>query len=128
MLDDASNQPSKLKRKTTILKSSLYDYSDAYIHVKGKITITREGNKEAARHADERNKDVAFKSCAPFTCYFSEINNTQTDNCKDIDIIMSMYNLIEYSDNYAKTSGSLWHYYRDEPNNNLVNSKSFNLK
>ena len=119
---------SQIKFKTTMLKSSLYDYSDAYIHVKGKITITGEGDNEAARHADESNKGVALKNCAPFTICISEINNTQIDNCKDIDIIMPMYNLIEYSDNYAKTSGSLWQYYRDEPNNNLINSKSFKSK
>ena len=97
-----------------MLKSSLCDYSDAYIHVKGKITITGERDNEAARHTDERNKGVAFKNCAPFTICISEINNTQIDNCKDIDIIMPMYNLIEYSDNYAKTSGSLWQFYRDD--------------
>ena len=130
LLDDASpNQPSKFKTKnwieindesrgtynvnsqfkfkTTMLKSSLCDYSDAYIHVKGKITITGEGDNDAAKRADERNKGVSFKNCAPFTICINEINNTQIDNCKDIDIIMSMYNLIEYSHNYAKTSGSL---------------------
>ena len=111
-----------------MLKSSLCDYSDAYIHVKGKIIITGAGDNEAARQADERNKGVAFKNCARFIICISEINNTQIDNCKDIDIIMPMYNLIEYSDNYAKTSGSLWQYYRDEPNNNLANSKSFKSK
>ena len=151
LLDDASsNQPSKFKTKnwvgindesrgtynvnsrikfkTTVLKSSLCDYSDAYIHVKGKITITGAGDNEAARCADERNKGVAFKNSAPFTICISEINNTQIDNCKDIDIIMPMYNLIKYSDNYAKTSRSLWQYYRDEPKNNLANSKSFKSK
>ena len=55
----------------------------------------------------------------------SGINNTEIDNAKDIDILMAMYNLIEYSDNYSKTSGSLWQYYRDEPNVTLANSKSF---
>ena len=91
-----------------MLKSSLCDYSDAYIHVKGKITITGEGDNDAAKHADERNKDVAFKNCAPFTICISKMNNTQRDNCNNIDIVIPMYNLIEYSDNYAKTSGSLW--------------------
>ena len=67
-----------------MLKSSLFDYSDAYIHVKGKITITGEGDNEAATHADERNKGVAIKNCAPFTICVSKINNTQIDNCKDI--------------------------------------------
>ena len=58
----------------------------------------------------------------------SEISNTETDNAKDIDIVMPMYNLIEYSDNYSKTSGSLWQYYKDEPNDNLANSESFKSK
>ena len=150
MLDDASNKTSKFKTKnwveindesretydvcsqikfrTTMLKPSSCDYSDAYIHVKGKITTTGEGDNEAARHADERNKVVAFENYAPFTICISEINNAKIDNCKDIDIVMPMYNLIEYSDNYAKTSESLWRYYRDEPNNNLANSKSFKSK
>ena len=109
-----------VKFKTTMLKSSLCDYSYAYIYVKGRITITGTGVDASARQADESDKGVAFKSCAPFTICNSQINNTQVDNCKDIDIVMPMYNLIEYSDNYAKTSGSLWQYYRDEPNDNLV--------
>ena len=58
----------------------------------------------------------------------SNINNVEIDSCHDIDIVMPMFNLIEYSDNYAKTSGSLWQYYRDEPNDNLANSKSFKYK
>ena len=129
LIDDASNQPSKLrtkncaeindesrgtynvnsqiKFKTTILKSSLCDYSDAYILVNEQITSTGVGADAAARQADERDKGVTFKNCAPFTNCISEINNTQVDNAKDIDIVMPMYNLIEYSDNYAKTSGSL---------------------
>ena len=89
-----------------MLKSSLCDYSDAYILVKGKITITGAGDDAAARQADEIDKGVSFKYCAPFTNCISEINNTQIDNAKDVDIVMPMYNLIEYSDNYAKTSGS----------------------
>ena len=107
-----------------MLKSSLCDYSDAYILVKGTITITGAGADAAARQADERDKGVAFKNCAPFTACKSNINNVKTDNCIDIDIVMSMYNLIEYSDNYAKTSGSLWLYYRDGPNDNLADSES----
>ena len=63
-----------------------------------------------------------------FTNCKSEINNTETDNTKDIDIVMPMYNLIEYSDNYSKTFGSLWKYYKDEPNNNLADSESFKSK
>ena len=96
--------------------------------VKGTITITGAGDDAAARQADERDKGVVFKNCAPFTNCISEINNTQVDNAKDIDIVMSMYNLIEYGDNYVKTSGSLWQYYKNEPNNNLANSESFKFK
>ena len=103
-----------------MLKSCLCGYSDAYILVKGKITITGRGTDANGRQADERDKGVAFKNCALFTNCISEINNTQVDNAKDIDIVMPMYNLIEYSDNYARTSGSSWQYYRDEPNYNLA--------
>ena len=122
------NVNSQIKFKTTMLKSSLCDYSDAYILVKGTITIEGAGADAAARQADERDKGVIFKNCAPFTNCTSEINNTQVDNAKDIDIVMPMYNLIEYSDNYPKTSGRLWQYYRDEPNNNLADSESFKFK
>ena len=101
-----------------MLRSSLCDYSDAYILVKGNITV----NNTAADGADANNtnKKVIFKNCAPFTDCISKINNTQVDNAKDIDIVMPMYNLIEYSDNYSKTSGSLWQYCKDIPavNNN----------
>ena len=117
LTDDTSNQPSKfrtknwveindesrgtynvnsqIKFKTTMLKSSLCDYSDAYILVKGRITIAGAGDNAAARQTDERDKSVAFKNCAPFTNCISEINNTQVDNAKDIDIVMPIYNLIE---------------------------------
>ena len=117
------NYDKQVKFKTTMLKCSLCDYSDAYILVKGKITITG-----AARQADERDKGVAFKSCAPFISCKSDINTVEIDYCKDIDIIMPMYNLIEYSDNYAKRSGSLWQYYRDKPDDNLEDSESFKSK
>ena len=122
LIDDTSNQPSKfktknwveindesrgaynvnsqIKLKTTMLKPSLCDYSDAYILVKGTISV----NNTAAAGAvvNNTNKKVIFKNCAPFTNCTSEINNTQIDNAKDIDTVMPMYNLIEYSDNYEK--------------------------
>ena len=88
-----------------MLKSSLCDYSDAYILVKGIITVNN--TTAAGADANNTNKKVMFKNCAPFTNCISEINNAQVDNAKDIDIVMPMYNLIEYSDNYAKTSGTL---------------------
>ena len=132
MLKDESSKPSKsrtrnwveineesrgtytgndIKFKTTMLRSNLCDYADAYILVKGTITITGAGNDDAAKRLDERNKGVIFKNCAPFTKCISRINNTDIDNAQDIDIVMPMHNLIEYSDNYSKTSGSLWQYY-----------------
>ena len=112
---------SNIKFKTTMLRSSLFDYADAYIRVQGTITITGAGDDAAARQADERNKGVIFKNCVPFTKCISKINVTEIDNAQDIDIVMPMYNLIEYSDNYSKTSGSLWQYYKDEPSDNLEN-------
>ena len=122
------NANSQIKFKITMLKSSLCDYSDAYIFAKGKIKVTGRGADAAARQADERDKGVTFKNCAPFTNRISEINNTQVDSAKDIDIVMPMYNLIEYSDNFAKTSRFLWQYYRDEPNDILADSGSFKSK
>ena len=83
-----------------MLKSSLCDYSDAYVHVKGTITV----NNTAAADADanKTNEKLIFKNCALFTICISKINNTQVDNATDIDIVMRMCNLIEYSDNYSK--------------------------
>ena len=128
------NVNSQIKFETTMLKSSLCDCSDAYILVKGKITIAGAGNDAAARQADERNKGVIFKNCASFINCISEINNTQIDNAKDIDIVMPRYNLIEYNDNYVKTTGSLWQYFRDKPvdddddDDDIEDSKSFKSK
>ena len=119
---------SDIRFKTTMLRSNLCDYADAYVLVKGTITITGAGNDDAAKQLDERNKGVIFKNCAASTKCTSRINGTEIDDAQDIDIVMPMYNLIEYSDNYSKTSGSLWQYYKDEPNDNLANSESFKSK
>ena len=138
LLDITSNQPCKFRTKNwiekndsyirfkaTMIKSTSCDYSYVYILVKGRITITRVGDTVANRQADERNKGIVFKKCAPFTSCKSEINNTEIDNAKGIDIVMPMYNLIEYSDNYSKTSGTLWQYYRGD---NFTDSESFKSK
>ena len=111
-----------------MLRSNLCDFADAYILAKGTITITEAGYNPAARQSDEINKGVIFKNCSPFTKCISRINNTEIDNAQDIDIVMPMYNLIEYSDNYSKTSGSLWQYYKDDPNDNITQSESFKSK
>ena len=125
LLDNASNEPSKFKTKnwveindesrgvynansqvkfkTTMLKSSLSDYSDAYILVKGTITVNNTGTAAAP---NKRTTKVIFKSCTPFTDCISEINNIDiiilNIEINNIDIIMPMYNLIEYSNNYSK--------------------------
>ena len=126
--EESYSTGSDIKFKTTMLRSNLCDYADAYILVKGTITITGAGNDDAAKRLDERNKGVIFKNCAPFTKCISRINNTDIDNAQDIDIVMPMYNLIEYSDNYSKTSESLWQYYKDDPNDNITQSESFKSK
>ena len=84
-----------IKFKTSMLRSNLCDYADSYILVRGAITITGAGDDAAARQIDERDKEVTFKNCAPFTKCIRRINNTDMDNAHDIDIVMPMYNLIE---------------------------------
>ena len=116
--------------------SSLCDYADSYIFVKGTITVNNTVAEGPA--ANNAAKKVIFKNCVPFTNCISKVNNTQINNAQYIDIVMPMYNLIEYSDNYSKTSGSLWQYCKEIPaiNNNgaIVNfdgdnaSDSFNFK
>ena len=91
------NVNSQINFKTTMLKSNLCNYSDVYILVKGTITVNNTAVADA--DANNTNKKVIFKNCSPFTNCTSEINNTQIDTA---DIVMPMYNLIEYSDNYSK--------------------------
>ena len=89
---------SAVKFLTSSLESSLCDYSDAYILVTGNINIT----------GGDNNTKVAFKNCAPFKKCRTEINETFIDDAEHVNILMPMYNLIEYSDNYFNTSGSIW--------------------
>ena len=88
--------------------SSLCDYSDAYILVKGTITVAN--TAAAGEDANNTNKKVIFKNCVPFTSCISRTNNTQLYDAQYIDVVMPMYILIEYSDNYSKTSGILWRF------------------
>ena len=123
----------QIRFKTPMLRSDLCGYNDAYIVVKRIIAVTAE-----KRDRDERNRQVALKNNAPFISCVSKINGKLIENAEDVDIVMPMYNLLDFSKNYSKTSGSLWNYYRDEladeindnnnPNKNVVNSKSFNYK
>ena len=126
-------KPSKqIRFKTSMLRSDLCDFSDAYIVVKATITVTGINNRS------RKNRPLAFKNNASFISCISKINNMLIDNAQDLDIAMPMYNLIEYSKNYRKTTGSLQNYDRDEitddtnndhfPNKNVINSESFKYK
>ena len=126
-----------IRFKISMLRSNFFDYSNSYIVVKRIITVT--GTKPNNR----RNKNLIFINNVPFSTGITKINNTFVDNAKDLDIVMLMYNLLEYSDNYSMTSGSLWNYHRDKlnydenknyengnkkNNNNTTTSKSFKDK
>ena len=110
-----------------MLRSDFCGYNDACIAVKGTITV------EGDDHDKKRNKKLTFKNNAPFRSCISKINNTFIDNAEDLDIVMPMYNQLEYSENYSITSGSLWNYYRYEVNddaneNNAANNRIINSK
>ena len=120
-----------------MIRSNVCDYNDAYTHVKANITVPNTATVAAPVH--NANIKVIFKNFAPFTSWINEINNTQVNDAQDIDIVIPMHNLIEYSNAYSTTSGSLWQYKRDEPaldnNNNIIdfpannnNSISFKVK
>ena len=127
------NTNKQIRFKTSMLRSDLCDFNDAYIAVKGIATVSAD-----ERDRDEMNRQVIFKNGAPFTSCISKINGVLVENAEDSDIVMPMYNLLEYSKNYLKTSGSLLNYYRDEltdetnnnndPNKFVINSKFFKSK
>ena len=106
------------------------DFTDAYIVVKGIVTVSAD-----KRDRDEMNRQIILKYNASFISCISKINGVLVENAEDLYIVMPMYNLLEYSKNYSKTSASLWNYYRNEltdqtnnkndPNKNVINSKSF---
>ena len=129
-----------------MLRSDLCDFSDAYIVVKGDITVTKKtftaddidapnntaANVTATNTANNNafgDKKLVFKNNAPFINCISKINGVKIDNAEDLDVVMPMYNLLEYSKNYRKATGSFWNYYKDEPSNPLSsNSESFKYK
>ena len=124
---EGNKNDTTIKFQTKVIKSNLSDYSDAYILLTGGITDTR---------VDEDTRD-AFKNCTPFTKCITHISDEQVDNADNLDIVMTMYNLIEYSDNYSYTSRSLRQFKRDEspvtntwnPNNvSIYNLASFKYK
>ena len=93
----------RIKFETKVIKSTLCDYSDAYILVTGNIQY-----KPA-------NSVVAFKNCAPFRTCDVTVNDEHIEKAEDLDIVLPMYNLLEYSDNYQDSTGSLYQFKRDEP-------------
>ena len=138
-LSNTNNENKSIRFKTPILRSNLCDYSDAYILVKGTITVTAPGiNNNADNIRDKRNRPLILKNNAPFVSCITGINGKLIEDADDLDIVMSMYNLLEYSKNYRKTIGSLYNYYRDDlsddaddnnfDNINVVNLNTFKYK
>ena len=119
---DKYNRNSSIKFEAESIKSSVCEYSDAFILVTGDITVP-----------GDNNKNVVFKNCAPLSTCKTEFNDFFTDEANHIYITMLMYNLIQNNDNYLDTSGSLWQFKRDKgPTNNAdltsYNSQSFKSK
>ena len=123
----------QIRFKTSMLRSDLCDYNDALLKELLLLVLQME-----PIILEIKNRLLAFKNNAPTISCISKINRVLIENAEDLDIVMPMYNLLEYNKNYSKTSGSLWNYYRDElsdetnddndPNKNVINSKSFNYK
>ena len=114
-LSNTYNENKSIRFKTPMLRSNLCDYSDAYILVKGTITVTAPGvNNNANNIKDKGNRPLILKNNASFVSCISRINDELIEDADDLDIVMCMHNLLEYSKNYRKTIGSLYNYYRDE--------------
>ena len=126
------NENKSIRFKTLMLRSDLCDYANAYILVNGKTTVA--GNQPR----DRQNRLLILKSNAPFVSCITRINNELIEDADDLDVVMPIYSLLEYSKNYRKTIGSLYNYYRDElnddanrnnfANNNVVSSNYFQYK
>ena len=104
MNHEKHNTSSDIKFKTLMIRSNLCDYSNAYIHVNATIEVLN--TAAAVGSVKDTNKNIIFKNCTPFTNCTSEMNNAQADDAEDFDIVMLMYNLIEYSDVHFKAPGS----------------------
>ena len=138
-LSNTYNENKSIIFKTPMLRSNLCDYPDAYLLVKGTITIMAPGvNNNANNIRDKRNRPLILRNNAPFVSCITRINGELIEDADDLDIVMSVYNLLEYSKNYRKTIGSLYNYYRDElsddaddnnfDNIKVVNSNTFKYK
>ena len=128
-LSNRYNQNKSIRFKTPMLSSILCDYSDAYILVKGTITVTVPGANNGANNIrDKRNRPLILKNNLPFVSCITRINGELIEDADDLDIVMSMYNLLEYNKNYRKTIGSLYNYYRDELSDDADDNNFDNIK
>ena len=134
-LSNMYNENKSIRFKTPMLRSDLCDYADAYILVNGTITVMAAAGANNIR--DKKNRKLILKNNAPFVSCITRINGELIENADDLDIVMPIYNLVEYSKNYRKTIGLLYNYYRDEltndnnhnfANRNVVNSNAFKYK
>ena len=128
-LSNTYNENKSIRFKTPMLRSNLCDYSDAYILVKGTIKVTAPGvNNNANNIRDKKNRPLIIKNNARFVSCITRINGELIGDADDLDIVMSMYNLLEYSKNYRKTIGLLYNYYRDELSNDADDNNFDNIK
>ena len=98
---EAYNTNKEIRFKKSMLRSDLCDYNNAYIVVKGIVTVSADG-----KDRDAMNRQVVLKNNAPFISCISKINGVLAENAEDLDVVIPMYNLLEYSKNYSKTSAS----------------------
>ena len=138
ILSNTNDENKSIRFKTPMLRSDLCDYSDAYILVNGTITVTAPAGANNVR--DKKDRPFILKNNAPFVSCITRINGELIEDADDLDVVMSMYNLLEYSKNYRKTIGSLYNYYTDELTNDnipagnasdnirVVNSNTFKYK
>ena len=134
----------EIRIKTSMVTSDLCDYSDAYIVVKGRVIVDKitftandfDALNNTAANATATNtlndnefgeKNLVFKNNAQFINCISKTNGVKIDNAEDLDVLMPMYSLLEYSKNYRKTTGSLWNYYRGEPNSGADGSINYSI-
>ena len=130
------NVNKEIRIKTSMLRSDLCDFNDSYIVTKGNITVTKKiftaddfeapnntaANATATNTANDNGfgrKKLIFRNSASFIICISRISGVKIDNAEDLDVVMLIYNLLEYSKNYRKTTDTLWNYYRDEPNSDI---------
>ena len=135
-LSNTYNENKSIRFKTPMLRSNLCDYSDAYVLGKGTIMVTAlRANNGANNIRDKKNRPLVLKNNAPFVSCITRINGELIEDADELDIVIPMCNLLEYSKNYRKPIGSLYNYYRDEltndgndnnfDNRNVVNSEAF---